>query len=61
MKDMSKDQRWEKTIMDVCGKNNPCLECLVSPRCKKSFAGGSACEKLAKALEESLEVIRSES
>jgi hypothetical protein len=51
---------WEETIHKLLGDDNPCDECLVKPSCRKSFTGGSACEKLAGALEKAIEVFNNE-
>ena len=58
---MRRDQEvWEKTINKLLGDDNPCNECLVKPSCRKSFTGGSACEKLAEALTIAIEVFNNE-
>jgi hypothetical protein len=46
-----KQVNWEKCIDTLLGKDSPCMECLVKVTCSKSFAGNTACEKLARRLE----------
>lgn len=57
---MNNQKRWENAIKVVLGDKSPCEECLVKVSCRKSFSGGSACDKLRVALEEALEDIANE-
>ena len=43
---------WERTINLLLGKDKPCKECLVRVTCTKSFREHSACDKLARKLQE---------
>jgi hypothetical protein len=52
---MRGQQLWETTIKKLLKEKNPCKICLVQASCRKSFAGNSACEKLAEALEKEME------
>ena len=45
---------WEKTIKKLLGAENPCLKCIVRPKCTKSIIDNTACEDLANALKETL-------
>jgi len=42
---------WEETIKTLLGKDSPCEECIVRATCTKSFTFNSACEELAKSLQ----------
>lgn len=42
---------WEETIKTLLGKDSPCEECIVRATCTKSFSYNSACEELAKKLQ----------
>ena len=45
---------WEKTIKKLLGDKNPCLKCIVRPKCTKSILDNTACEELGNALKETL-------
>ncbi len=45
---------WEETIYKLLGDKNPCVECLVRPRCTKSIMDKTACDELMKNLSEAL-------
>lgn len=56
MSQTTKDQiTWEKTIKKVLGKDSPCKICIVRATCTKSFSYKSACEELAKALQNKID------
>ncbi len=45
---------WEETIYKLLGDKNPCVECLVRPRCTKSIMDKTACDELIENLSEAL-------
>ena len=57
---MTNQKRWENAIKIVLGDDSPCIDCLVQVSCKKSFSGGSACDKLRQALQHALETMNDE-